>query len=616
MEGATKQGQDRISLASTSASASASIIGRKPAETNLKEQSVPPKDERTLSANTSSEAPKIGPVKDQAGQLESSTTGTFTSPYPLEQTYYYGGYENNTSNWNEYQYVGANGLQVVPPAMFNDNPSMLYQSGYGLDSQVAAYGQFSPMANPMSPIMFDGQLFSPHQVPVSPSYFLPPVSPGLPPLSPALPSVSQPELMTTGNNSGQEIFGEMLYGPGPGYFLHYGALGGVGLPGDQSNRSNSSDASGYITSLTSPSAVYPQPYGILGPYDHNFGQYHQEQRPYNGLGMSGNSSTRKYPSSGGSYQSSGYNVGPIDRRGRYTPDKSVKQERNRETTFMPADAHVMMSGERNRGPRASNLKGKNATEESGSAATPKISESVSGTGGDNSFNLADFTTEYKNAKFFIIKSFSEDNVHKSVKYNVWSSTPLGNRKLDAAYFEAKEQKEPCPVFLFFSVNASGQFCGVAEMIGPVDFENNAEYWQQDRWSGQFPVKWHILKDVPNGRFRHILVETNENKPVTHSRDSQEVKVEQGIEMLKIFKDYNLETSILDDFNFYNEREKMLLERKARQQQQQQQQQSSSKNATSISPDSFIISQLPEKFAEAVQLGDSSSSSKVVQKQTK
>lgn len=72
------------------------------------------------------------------------------------------------------------------------------------------------------------------------------------------------------------------------------------------------------------------------------------------------------------------------------------------------------------------------------------------------------------------------------------------------------------------VNASGQFCGVSEMVGPVDFEKDAGYWQQDRWSGQFPVKWHIVKDVPNNRFCHILLQNNDNKPVTHSRDSQEV----------------------------------------------------------------------------------------------
>ena len=62
------------------------------------------------------------------------------------------------------------------------------------------------------------------------------------------------------------------------------------------------------------------------------------------------------------------------------------------------------------------------------------------------------------------------------------------------------------------------------MVGPVDFEKDADYWQQDRWSGQFSVRWHIIKDVPNIRFRHILLESNDSKPVTHSRDSQEVAV--------------------------------------------------------------------------------------------
>ena len=74
------------------------------------------------------------------------------------------------------------------------------------------------------------------------------------------------------------------------------------------------------------------------------------------------------------------------------------------------------------------------------------------------------------------------------------------------------------------VNASAQFCGVAEMVGPVDFDKSVDYWQQDKWSGQFPVKWHIIKDVPNSQFRHIVLENNDNKPVTNSRDTQEVNI--------------------------------------------------------------------------------------------
>lgn len=60
------------------------------------------------------------------------------------------------------------------------------------------------------------------------------------------------------------------------------------------------------------------------------------------------------------------------------------------------------------------------------------------------------------------------------------------------------------------------------MIGPVDFNKSLEYWQQDKWNGCFPLKWHIVKDVPNNVLRHIILLNNENKPVTNSRDTQEV----------------------------------------------------------------------------------------------
>lgn len=247
-----------------------------------------------------------------------------------------------------------------------------------------------------------------------------------------------------------------------------------------------------------------------------------------------------------------------------------------------------------------------------------------------SYNRTDFVTEYKNARFFIIKSYSEDNVHKSIKYGVWASTTNGNKKLDAAYREVKEKEEHCPIFLLFSVNASAQFCGVAEMTGPVNFEKSVDYWQQDKWTGQFPVKWHIVKDVPNNLFRHIILENNENKPVTNSRDTQEVKLEQGLEMLKIFKDHEDDVSILDDFDFYEEREKALLENKARLHQQHQISSSSvsepkkpstvptdlvghitnspsvvePKKASTVPTD--VVGHITKTFAQAVRLGEAKS----------
>jgi len=44
-----------------------------------------------------------------------------------------------------------------------------------------------------------------------------------------------------------------------------------------------------------------------------------------------------------------------------------------------------------------------------------------------------------------------------------------------------------------------------------------------------------------------------------------VKLPQGIEMLTIFKNYETDVSILDDFDFYEDRQKAMQERKARQQ---------------------------------------------------
>ncbi|KAK9077048.1 hypothetical protein SSX86_005383 [Deinandra increscens subsp. villosa] len=181
---------------------------------------------------------------------------------------------------------------------------------------------------------------------------------------------------------------------------------------------------------------------------------------------------------------------------------------------------------------------------------------------NNEYNLDGFQTQYEEAKFFVIKSYSEDDVHKCVKYDVWSSTLNGNKKLDEAFHAAHGKTgSKCPVFLFFSVNGSGQFVGVAEMMGPVVFEKDMNFWQLDKWSGFFPVKWHIIKDVPNSQLRHIILENNDNRPVTYTRDTQEVGLQQGLEMLDIFKSYPAKTSLLDDLSFYENREKLLKARR-------------------------------------------------------
>jgi len=149
------------------------------------------------------------------------------------------------------------------------------------------------------------------------------------------------------------------------------------------------------------------------------------------------------------------------------------------------------------------------------------------------------------------------------------------------------------------VNGIGQFCGVAEMIGPVDFDMSVDYWQNDRWSGQFPVKWHIVKDVPNNLVRHIILGNNEDKRVTNSRDTQEVKLEQGVQMLAIFKNHDAKTTILEDFDFYEQQEKAMLDN--RQQLKVQYADAKTQKLVEASEAVGIMTQISDTFAQAVHL---------------
>jgi hypothetical protein len=63
------------------------------------------------------------------------------------------------------------------------------------------------------------------------------------------------------------------------------------------------------------------------------------------------------------------------------------------------------------------------------------------------YNSLKSTTQ---ARYFVIKSYTEDDVHKSLKYEIWSSTDPGNKRLDKAF---KERAGRGPIYLFFSVNA-------------------------------------------------------------------------------------------------------------------------------------------------------------------
>ncbi|CAM9936526.1 unnamed protein product, partial [Ectocarpus sp. 12 AP-2014] len=113
-------------------------------------------------------------------------------------------------------------------------------------------------------------------------------------------------------------------------------------------------------------------------------------------------------------------------------------------------------------------------------------------------------------------------------------------------------KKAPPVFLFFSVYQSAQFCGAAQLCGPLDHQGKkVKGRSHDRWRSHFPVKWVFAKDLPNQQLKHITLPNN--KPVAAAKDSQEVPFEQGLQMLKAFHEHKHVTSIVDDYAFYENR---------------------------------------------------------------
>ena len=108
------------------------------------------------------------------------------------------------------------------------------------------------------------------------------------------------------------------------------------------------------------------------------------------------------------------------------------------------------------------------------------------------------------------------------------------------------------VYLFFSVNGSGHFCGVARLASALRSDVDAGVWSQsNKWKGMFRIRWLYVKDVPNAHLRHIRLPNNENKPVTNTRDGQEVLFDQGVKVLNVIHSFQYTTTLFDDYDHYD-----------------------------------------------------------------
>ncbi|KAL8255516.1 hypothetical protein R6Q59_030583 [Mikania micrantha] len=507
-------------------------------------------------------------------------------PNGYASSYYYGGYDGANNGWDDYsRYVNLDGVDASH-CVYGDNGSIVYP-GYGY----APFGPYSPAGSPVPTQAHDGQLYGGQHYQYLSPYFQPMNQVTVPSKGDISKSAAtcQPPLTTDTSTNGvpnSNAKGNTAVAARPAYQNGFqdprvhSTFPWLDSPvfsnGQAKNNTNSvplSNANGFASKNQNTRS-----------HSHVV-----SSRPVPGINIASGYMNKMYPNKlYGQYQGS-YGSGLVygssaywspNGHGWLAVNNTYKARGRGNGIYSYSNENNDGLNELNRGPRTQITKNQKDPirvtiptkgQDDNFLDTEGIEKKVKAcaTPDREQYNRTEFTETYTDAKFFIIKSYSEDDVHKSIKYNVWSSTQNGNKKLDAAYHEAQQKPEKCPVFLLFSVNTSGQFVGLAEMIGPVNFNKSLEYWQQDKWVGYFPVKWHIVKDVPNSLLKHIVLEYNENKPVTNSRDTQEVKLEQGLQVIKIFKDHSSKQCILDDFEFYEERQKRIQEKKAKQQFQKQ-----------------------------------------------
>ncbi|CAD8184734.1 unnamed protein product [Paramecium octaurelia] len=162
---------------------------------------------------------------------------------------------------------------------------------------------------------------------------------------------------------------------------------------------------------------------------------------------------------------------------------------------------------------------------------------------DHNFN------NLKDCRFFIIRTQGEDNVHRAMKYGIWTSSSRKNERLDEAFKNKKED-----VYLFFTEINSMCFSGMAKLTSEFNAKTHFKYWLiENKWFGTFQIQWLYVKDLPFKLFDEIKqiqkLEGSEEtlKSVYDLIDCTELTVDNGIKMAKIFQAEKTNKSLFEEF---------------------------------------------------------------------
>ena len=109
------------------------------------------------------------------------------------------------------------------------------------------------------------------------------------------------------------------------------------------------------------------------------------------------------------------------------------------------------------------------------------------------FNNICSAENFYNGNFFVIRSKKIDDIHKGIKYGVWTSSQHNNFKIRDAFMNGQANSRH--TFFFFTyINAPG-FIGMA-VLDNMDLEKEFPYFGEiGKWIGVMHLRWIFVRDV-------------------------------------------------------------------------------------------------------------------------
>lgn len=140
----------------------------------------------------------------------------------------------------------------------------------------------------------------------------------------------------------------------------------------------------------------------------------------------------------------------------------------------------------------------------------------------------------REARFFLIKSNNHENVSLAKAKGVWSTLPVNEKKLNAAFHSARS------VILIFSVRESGKFQGFARLSSESHHGGSPIHWvlpagmNAKMLGGVFKIDWLCRRELPFLKTAHLSNPWNDHKPVKIGRDGQEIQPKIGAQLCALF----------------------------------------------------------------------------------